>query len=232
MLLDSFRGWSAPGCSTSGWRRSTFTRGAAGLAMREGGIPLWLDSPMAELLTDADRAVTGALVETDGGQRRIGARLGVILASGGFDHDLAWRKEQFPVLESAGSQDLELGNPPRWVTASARAKRSAPQPSSSMRPGGSRRSNGRTAGCSSSQRTHDAGAVRRQRRRKALHQRGEPYLDFGHAMIDGQKSGVTHIPCWLITDHRSWNRMCLRPPADTEGPLGRRCPRAVRSEAG
>ena len=32
-------------------------------------------------------------------------------------------------------------------------------------------------------------------------------MDFGHAMIEGQKSGVTHIPCWLITDHRSsWNR--------------------------
>jgi hypothetical protein len=31
-----------------------------------------------------------------------------------------------------------------------------------------------------------------------------PYMDFGHAMIEGQKSGVTHIPCWLITDHRSF----------------------------
>ena len=36
-----------------------------------------------------------------------------------------------------------------------------------------------------------------------------PYMDFGHAMIDGQKSGVTHIPCWLITDHRSWNRYVI-----------------------
>ncbi len=33
-----------------------------------------------------------------------------------------------------------------------------------------------------------------------------PYMDFGHAMIEGQKSGVTHIPCWLVTDHRSFNR--------------------------
>ena len=36
------------------------------LAMRECGIPLWLDSPMAELLTDADGSVTGVLVERDG----------------------------------------------------------------------------------------------------------------------------------------------------------------------
>jgi hypothetical protein len=36
-----------------------------------------------------------------------------------------------------------------------------------------------------------------------------PYMDFGHAMIEGQKSGVSHIPCWLITDHRSWNRYVI-----------------------
>ncbi len=33
-----------------------------------------------------------------------------------------------------------------------------------------------------------------------------PYMDFAHAMIDGQHSGVTHIPCWLITDIRSFHR--------------------------
>src|SRR6185312_11292753 len=33
-----------------------------------------------------------------------------------------------------------------------------------------------------------------------------PYMDFAHAMIDGQQSGVGHIPCWLITDIRSFHR--------------------------
>jgi hypothetical protein len=33
-----------------------------------------------------------------------------------------------------------------------------------------------------------------------------PYGDFGHAMIAGQRSGVTHIPSWLIIDSRSWRR--------------------------
>src|ERR1700754_161236 len=58
------------------------------LAMREQGIPLWLDAPMTELLTDVDGSVTGAVLERDGVKQRIGARRGVILASGGFDHDL------------------------------------------------------------------------------------------------------------------------------------------------
>src|ERR1700744_4776627 len=51
------------------------------LAMRERDIPLWLSSPMVELITDVDGSVTGAVVERDGAQRRIGARA-VILASG------------------------------------------------------------------------------------------------------------------------------------------------------
>ena len=59
-----------------------------------------------------------------------------------------------------------------------------------------------------------------------------PYMDFGHAMIDGQKSGVTHIPCWLITDHRSWNRYVIGghlPIPKIPGapvPTGRRVPPA------
>ena len=33
-----------------------------------------------------------------------------------------------------------------------------------------------------------------------------PYMDFAHAMIEGQNSGVDHIPCWLVTDIRSFHR--------------------------
>jgi hypothetical protein len=59
-----------------------------------------------------------------------------------------------------------------------------------------------------------------------------PYMDFGHAMIEGQKSGVTHIPCWLITDHRSFNRYVVGghlPIPKIPGapvPTGRKVPKA------
>jgi succinate dehydrogenase/fumarate reductase flavoprotein subunit len=33
-----------------------------------------------------------------------------------------------------------------------------------------------------------------------------PYMDFAHAMIEGQASGVDHVPCWLVTDIRSFHR--------------------------
>jgi succinate dehydrogenase/fumarate reductase flavoprotein subunit len=59
-----------------------------------------------------------------------------------------------------------------------------------------------------------------------------PYMDFGHAMLEGQKSGVTHIPCWLITDHRSFNRYVVAghlPIPKIPGapvPTGRKVPKA------
>ena len=77
------------------------------LALKQQGIPLWLSSPMTELITDVDGTVTGAVVERDGSQQRIHARRGVILASGGFDHDMAWRRQHLPVLE----KDWSFGNP-------------------------------------------------------------------------------------------------------------------------
>ena len=69
------------------------------LALKEHGIPLWLDAPMTELITDVDGNVVGAVVERYGMPLRVGARRGVIIASGGFDHDMAWRREHLPELE-------------------------------------------------------------------------------------------------------------------------------------
>src|SRR6476469_8806328 len=58
-------------------------------------IPLWLSSPVRELIVE-DGAVRGAIVERDGRRMRVNARRGVILACGGFPHDVARRKAMFP----------------------------------------------------------------------------------------------------------------------------------------
>jgi 3-oxosteroid 1-dehydrogenase len=177
------------------------------LAMRERGIPLWLDSPMAELLTDADGSVTGALVERDGRKQRIGARLGVILASGGFDHDLAWRKEQLPVLESAGSQDWSFGNPAAMgdgIRAGQKVGAATELLDEAWWFPAIQWPDGRMQ-FMLNERMMPAQFIVNGDGKRFINE-AAPYMDFGHAMIDGQKSGVTHIPCWLITDHRSWNR--------------------------
>src|SRR3954471_21949230 len=59
------------------------------------GIPLWLSSPVAELIRDGD-AVRGAVVTRQGKRISVNARLGVVLACGGFPHDVTRRKAMFP----------------------------------------------------------------------------------------------------------------------------------------
>src|SRR5467141_5181744 len=58
-------------------------------------IPLWLSSPVRELIVE-DGAVRGAIVERDGKPVRVNAKRGVILACGGFPHDVVRRKAMFP----------------------------------------------------------------------------------------------------------------------------------------
>lgn len=58
-------------------------------------IPLWLNSPVTELVFGNGRVV-GARVSRDGGVVEVRARRGVVLAAGGFPVDPARRKELFP----------------------------------------------------------------------------------------------------------------------------------------
>jgi succinate dehydrogenase/fumarate reductase flavoprotein subunit len=173
------------------------------LAMTERGIPLWLDSPMAELLTDLDGSVTGAVVERDGSKQRIGARLGVILASGGFDHDLAWRNEQLPVVD----QDWSFGNSAAkgdGIRAGQKVGAATDLLDEAWWFPAIQWPDGRMQ-FMLNERMMPAQFIVNGDGKRFINE-AAPYMDFGHAMIDGQKSGVTHIPCWLITDHRSWNR--------------------------
>ncbi|UFS76803.1 FAD-dependent oxidoreductase [Tardiphaga sp. 37S4] len=58
-------------------------------------IPLWLSSPVRELIIE-NGAVRGAIIERNGKRIRIFARRGVVLACGGFPHDTERRKAMFP----------------------------------------------------------------------------------------------------------------------------------------
>ncbi|WP_099184306.1 FAD-binding protein [Mycobacterium kansasii] len=176
------------------------------LAMKERDIALWLDSPMAELLTDSDGSVIGALVDRARVPTRIGARHGVILASGGFDHDLPWRKEQQPI----GDQDWSFGNPVATgdgIRAGQRIGAATELLDEAWWFPAIQWPDGRMQ-FMLNERMMPAQFIVNGDGRRFVNE-AAPYLDFGHAMIEGQKSGVTHIPCWLITDHRSWNRYVI-----------------------
>ncbi|MDQ2627323.1 MAG: FAD-binding protein [Actinomycetota bacterium] len=199
------------------------------LAMVERDIPLWLDTPMIELITDASGAVTGAVVERDGRPQRITARHGVILASGGFDHDMAWRKEYQPVLE----HDWSFGNPLATgdgIRAGERVGAATELLDEAWWFPAICWPDGRLQFMLNERMMPSQFIVNGDGQR--FINEAAPYMDFAHAMIDGQRSGVTHIPCWLITDQRSFHRYVVAghlPIPKIPGapvPTGRKIPQA------
>ncbi|PRC51865.1 3-ketosteroid-delta-1-dehydrogenase, partial [Mycobacterium sp. ITM-2017-0098] len=79
---------------------------AAGLfaGVLRAGIPIWTDTTLTRLVGDASR-VTGAVVAHGDAEVTVTARRGVVLAAGGFDHnmDMRWKFQS----ESLGT-DLSL----------------------------------------------------------------------------------------------------------------------------
>ena len=82
--------------------------GGLWMALRERGVPLWLNAPVKELIREGDR-VTGLMVERDGQQAvRVLARSGVVIAAGGFEANQAMREQYLPQPTSA---QWSAGNP-------------------------------------------------------------------------------------------------------------------------
>lgn len=66
------------------------------MVLKDAGVPLWLKTSMTELITDDRGTVIGVVAERDGTTVRIGARRGVLLATGGFDHNMEMRAKYLP----------------------------------------------------------------------------------------------------------------------------------------
>lgn len=62
----------------------------------EKNVPIWTDSSVVALLRDDTGKVSGGLIDTPRGRVRLRAERGVVLAAGGFPHDVVRRKKLFP----------------------------------------------------------------------------------------------------------------------------------------
>ncbi len=74
------------------------------------GVPLWLNSPLEELIIE-DGRVIGVQVTRDGTRLRIRAEKGVMLASGGFDHNPQMRQEHQDTPGFSSGNPGNLGHP-------------------------------------------------------------------------------------------------------------------------
>jgi succinate dehydrogenase/fumarate reductase flavoprotein subunit len=183
------------------------------LALKEKNIPLWLSAPMTELITDVDGNVVGAVVERDGTSLRVAARRGVVVASGGFDHDMAWRRQHLPLLE----KDWSFGNPAATgdgIRAGEKVGAATDLLDEAWWFPAMCWPDGRLQ-FMLNERMMPAQFVVNGAGKRFINE-AAPYMDFAHAMIEGQRAwlgersdgakAAPHIPCWLITDITSFHR--------------------------
>jgi len=181
-------------------------------------IPMWLSSPVRELTVE-NGAVTGAIVSREGRDVRVRARQGVVLACGGFPHDVERRRKMFPhaptgsehfspgptgntgdglrLAESAGGRvEDRLPNAAAWVPVSLTTRKDGtngvmPHFIDRAKPG--------------------VIAVMRDGRRFA--NEGNSYHDFVQAMVKAAKPGE-EIAAYLVCDHptlRKYGLGCVPP---------------------
>jgi glycine/D-amino acid oxidase-like deaminating enzyme len=211
-------------------RRQVVTRGEALvgrllLALDDAQVPLWLDAPMTRLMTEGD-AVVGAVVVRGDEVVEIRARHGVVIASGGFDHDPALRAAHQPFLVdhvSAGAPEntgdgITAGTAVGGATDLMDEAWWMPTITWPEKKLGLLLVERQIA----AQLTVDHGGRR-------FTNEAAPYTDFVRALID---AGCTRErPAWLVIDSRAWRSNLFgthlplpRVPAPVE--TGRRVPQA------
>lgn len=74
---------------------------AAGLraGLQQANVPVWLNTPLVDLQIDHDGRVSGVVVNKNGQETLLKATRGVVMAAGGFEHNLRMREtyQQHPI---------------------------------------------------------------------------------------------------------------------------------------
>ncbi|MEV3964356.1 3-ketosteroid-delta-1-dehydrogenase [Nocardia sp. NPDC050193] len=178
---------------------------AAGLyaGVLRAGIPVWTETSLVRLIQDGDQ-VTGAVLRQGGKEVTVTARRGVLLAAGGFDHDMAARhKFQSPKLEDGASlgsegntgdaivaaQELGAGialmDQAWWFPAFAPLPGTAPQ-------------------VMLAERSLPGSFVVDQTGRRFINEATD-YMSFGQALLERERRGDPAEEMWLVFDQRYRN---------------------------
>ncbi len=188
-------------------RRRMVALGGAGaarlrLSLRQAGIPLWLDTPLVELVV-ADDAVVGGRVERDGKPSTIRARRGVVLASGGFEHDEEMRRKYQAAPISTSWTSGATTNTGDGIKAGVAAGATLALMDDAW--WGPTVMLGPNPFFLLAERSLPGAVVVNGDGRRYVNE-ACAYVNFVHAMYDGEKSGVTHVPSHLIFDATYRNR--------------------------
>ncbi|MCV7229571.1 FAD-binding protein [Mycolicibacterium komossense] len=155
----------------------------------------WRDAPLQELITDNDRIV-GAVIQRTDGAVRVGARRGVLLAAGGFEHNAAMRSE-YGVPGSATDTMGAPGNTGAAHHAAIAAGADTDLMDQAWWSPGLTHPDGRSAFAL----WFTGGIFVNQDGRRFVNE-SAPYDRLGRAVLAQIDSGETQLPFWMVYDSR------------------------------
>lgn len=180
------------------------------LAMMDAGIPLLLGTDFKDLIFDGD-TVVGVVCERDGVRSRIDAPHGVVLASGGFEHNAAMRDQYQEAPITTDWTSGAAGNTGDGIRVAVEH--------------GATTSHMDRAWWGPSVLTNDGaffilserglpGSIMVNAAAARFVNESAPYVTAVDAMYAGHRSGISHIPAYLIFDQTFRNRyaMIATPP--------------------
>lgn len=187
-------------------RRMVAMGNAIAVSMRKGladaGVPVEYETALEELLVE-DGRVVGVVVERDGQRHEVRARRGVVLGSGGFEHSQELREKFLPQPTSTDWSTAAPSNTGAGLLAGTAAGAATdllddawwgptiPLP-------------GRAWFCLAERNLPGSIIVNSAGRRfmnEAL-----PYVEATHAIYEGEATGVSHVPAWMVFDQTYRNR--------------------------
>ncbi|WP_141013465.1 3-oxosteroid 1-dehydrogenase [Nocardioides sambongensis] len=179
---------------------------AIAIGLRKGlsdaGVPVEYDTALADLLVE-DGRVVGVVVEQDGARREIRARRGVVLGSGGFEHNQELREKFLPAPTQEAWSTGAASNTGAGLLAGTAAGAATdllddawwgptiPLP-------------GRAWFCLAERNLPGSIIVNSAGERymnEAL-----PYVEATHEIYKGQATGVDHVPSYMVFDQTYRNR--------------------------
>ena len=188
------------------------------------GIPILTHTAARELVVN-DGRVVGAAVEGDGAGYRITARRAVVLASGGFSHDVARIAHAYPHVARGGEHvsPVPAGNTGDGAKlaerAGGRVEIRYPQPAAWMPVSRVPLGDGRFGVFPHLLDRYKPGIIGVTRHGRRFTNESNSYHDVGAAMIDAC-SGDTETAMWLVCDHATIRKYGLGFAKPAPVPLG------------
>ena len=194
-------------------------------AAMDRDIPVWLSSPVRKLIVE-DNAVVGAIVDRDGKAVQIKTRRGVVLACGGFPHDIERRKQLFPHAPTgrehfSPSPETNTGDGLRLAeSVGGRVDPTIPHVAAWVPTSVTTRKDGSRGVVPHFIDRAKPGVIAVTVKGKRFANEGNSYHDFVQDMVKACKD-EKEVTAWLLCDHRTLRQYGLGCVAPFPLPIGR-----------